>query len=75
MSMRLVGEKGERERTHCEMVRYGTHDMDRLHLLRKSANERIDQVVGEACDAHAQYAQTYELWYGPTHELLWTGSL
>jgi hypothetical protein len=48
--------------------------MDRLHLLRKSANERIDGEVGKTCDAHAQYAQACELWYQPAHELPWTGS-
>jgi hypothetical protein len=44
VSTRLVGEKGKGKRTHHETVRYGTRDMDRLHLLWKSANERIDQV-------------------------------
>jgi hypothetical protein len=48
--------------------------MDRLHLLRKSANERIDGVVGKTRDAHAQYAQACELWYEPAHELPWTSS-
>jgi hypothetical protein len=48
--------------------------MDPLHLLRKSANERIDGVVGETCDAQAQYAQACELWYEPAHELPWAGS-
>ena len=48
--------------------------MDRLHLLRESANERIDGVVGKTCDTHAQYAQACELWYEPAHELPWTGS-
>jgi hypothetical protein len=48
--------------------------MDRLHLLRKSANERVDRVVGKTCYAHAQYAQACELWYEPAHELPWTGS-
>ena len=47
--------------------------MDRLHLLRKSANERIDRVVGKTRDAHTQYAQACELRYEPAHELPWTG--
>lgn len=72
VSTRLVGEMGKR--TYHETVRYGTRDMDRLHLLRKSANERIDGGVGKTCDAHAQCAQACELWYKPPHELPWTGS-
>jgi hypothetical protein len=48
--------------------------MDRLHLLRKPANERIDGVVGETCNAHPQYAQACELWYEPAHELPWASS-
>ena len=48
--------------------------MHRLHLLRKSANERFDRMVGKTCDAHAQYSQARELWYEPTHELPRTGS-
>jgi hypothetical protein len=48
--------------------------MDRLHLRRKPTNERIDGVVGETCDAHAQYAQARELGYEPAHKLPWAGS-
>lgn len=34
--------------------------MNRLHLLWKSADERIDGEAGEARDAHAQHAQAGE---------------
>ena len=48
--------------------------MDRLHLLRKPANERLNGVVGKTCDAHAEYAQACKLRYEPVHEFPWTGS-
>jgi hypothetical protein len=63
-----------RKRTHHKTVRYGTCDMDRLHLLQESANKRIDVAVGKAYDAHVQYMQACELWYEPAHELPRAGS-
>ena len=66
--------KGGVKRTHHEMVRCGTCDVDRLHLLRKSANERIDRAVGKTCDTHAQHAQARELWDELAHEFPRTGT-
>ena len=40
--------------THHETVGYRTREMDRLHLLRKSTNERIDGEASKTCDAHTQ---------------------
>jgi hypothetical protein len=48
--------------------------MNRLHFLRKSANERIDGGASKTRDAHAQYTQARKLWYEPTHELPRTGA-
>ena len=48
--------------------------MNRLHLLRKSAHERVDGGTGKTRDAHAQYAQARELRYERAHELPRTGA-
>ena len=64
----------ERRETHHEMVQYRTREMNRLHLLRESAHERINGGAGKTRDAHAQYAQAGELRYEPAHELPRTGA-
>ena len=43
--------------------------MNRLHLMRKLADERIDGGAVEARNAHAECAQASELGYEPAHEL------
>jgi hypothetical protein len=43
--------------------------MNRLHLMRKPADERIDGGAVEARNAHAECAQASELGYEPAHEL------
>ena len=52
----------------------GAREMNRLHLLRKSAHKRVDGGAGKTRDAHAQYAQSCELRYEPEHELPRTGT-
>jgi len=42
--------------------------VNRLHLVRKSADERVDGEVIEARDAHAQRAQAGEFGYEPAQE-------
>ena len=63
-----------KKKTHHESVRHRTSEMNRLHLLRKSAHERVDGGAGKTRDAHAQYAQARELRYEPAHELPRTGA-
>ena len=52
----------------------GAREMNRLHLLRESAHERVDGGAGKTRDAHAQYAQSCELRYEPANELPRTGT-
>ena len=64
----------EKKETHHKTVGYRAREMNRLHLLRKSANERVDGETRKTCDADAQYAQAGKLRYEPTHELPRTGA-
>jgi hypothetical protein len=42
---------------HHDTVRYRTREMNRLHFLRKSANDRIDGGASKTRNVHAQYKQ------------------
>jgi len=63
-----AGQKGK-ARTHHGTIGHGTREMNRLHLVRKFADERIDGGAVEVRDAHAQDAQAREFGDESAHKL------